>query len=68
MFVCEKCRRRVRPASDSEIVFAVKMVRVDTVGPSTERAGGFFHERCFPPVASLWRRKAMPHGIGDGDG
>jgi hypothetical protein len=75
MYVCPTCGRRVRPASEPEIVFAVKKVTDGAKVATTRTAldygewiGGFFHGRCFPSGSSEWRRRPMPLGIDDGDG
>ena len=72
MYVCEWCRRRVRPASEEDLVFAVKKVvrvaRVATTAECGEWLGGFFHAACFPEGSLHWHRRPMPVGIGDGDG
>jgi hypothetical protein len=71
MYVCERCRRRVRPASEPGIVFAVELEQLGTRGATieyVETVSGFFHEHCFPTGPARWRRRLMPAGIDDGDG
>jgi hypothetical protein len=70
MYVCETCRKQVRPKSKPEgIVFAVRLQRVDRFGGTEwlEGLGAFFHEGCFPQGSQVWRLKPMPENVGDGD-
>ena len=70
VYICETCREQVRPASEPGIVYAVELIRAETMGPTTEYLeglGSFFHERCFPAESLRWRRKPLPAGIDDGD-
>jgi hypothetical protein len=70
MYVCEACRVQVRPATEAGIVYAVKLLRVDAMGPTTEYIeglGAFFHDACFPEGSPHYRRKPMPEEVDDGD-
>jgi hypothetical protein len=77
MYICDRCREQVRPASEPGIVYAVQLIRTESFGTTVESPGptveyieglgSFFHEQHFPVGSPLWRRKPMPDGVGDGD-
>ena len=78
MYVCPTCGRRVRPASDPGIVFALRKVtragnvaKVATTSGALDYCGwlfAFFHEPCLPNEPGEWRRRPMPDDVGDGEG
>lgn len=70
MYICETCRQQVRPKSESGVVYAVELTRVEAMGPTVELVeglGAFFHEHCYPRGTNRYRRKPMPPDVDDGD-
>jgi hypothetical protein len=69
MYVCERCRLQVRPASENGIVYAVVLHGAATSRgiEFVEGEGVFFHATCVSPETTGYRRKPMPDNIDDGD-
>src|SRR5438477_4885 len=66
VYICERCREQVRPATESGVIYAVEMHRADAMGPTTEYLEGlgvFFHASCFPAGSARYRRKPMPDNV-----
>lgn len=57
--ICETCRERVDPA-DPDVVRAVELVKLTTMGPTTQFAEGlgvFFHRAHYPTGSEQYRLK-----------
>ena len=59
--ICETCHARVEP-SDPDVVYAVKVERLDTMGGPqySEGMGAYFHTRCYPEGSLRYKRKPKP--------